>query len=1804
MEGSDDPLGGQSSTTTPGTSTGGLSHLPWTQIPSFRPGETDIHEYSRKLEFLAGLWPAEHLSLLAPRAAMLCEGSAFQRVMRVEASKLKANSLDGVKALVTALGGIWGKTSLEDRFERFERAVYTTVQRGDETHESYLARHDHQFETLLSSGVNMEQLRAYILLRNSGLAAEDKKKLIIDSGGMLAYDEVVKSLKLLGSKFFQEVHAGTKNPSRSRTYDINMTMDEEVNVVAGAQSGGEETILVSETDESYIEALAEEGDPDALICQQFEDAVLEVLQNDTETASCYFTYVEARRRLTDRNRNRGFWSPGASQPNAKGAKGRGKGKFAFRSRKPLAARILESECRRCGQRGHWKAECPLRNVGNNATVANQTKENATFTTLTMTAEPNDPDSSDMILMTEMDVTHDEGCNNFGCSVADCFVINNEKKKHTVISQQLRQMAQRLKLLLKQRLMPDRSPQPVPRTVKIDSSCDTSPEVACFASHGSFGIVDLGASQSVIGQRQLNQVLESLDPEIRKQVRETSCDTVFRFGNSSTVRCQRAMLIPLGKWFVKLCIVPSDTPFLLSNNMFRTLGAQIDTASDRVFLPGVNLSMDLSLTEKKLYLLDFGKLVNMSFQRDDETGNPGKPQVDNVMLTEKLSEITMNQVSHSVEPLQSVSHSNQVCQNMSCKQPGTSQTVVDCPRTFDPTETVSNASCRLRDPAQGKPCREIPPSDGSQPTVLGGPRLYQDDTGRTGTECDHVWGSQEGSDLHESGSGRSELCDVVHQQVQQQSEVRASPFLVVHPDVCRSSREPSEHHQSQKSCRSEGSSSNDGQSPGRIDNSPRSVRGRVVDVGCHRRTTSSDQPTGEPAGPTHLPPGGRVGTGCRPTSRTDSPSEGRRGSVGPSVETTASAEDSTSSQPASASDRNPEDVFQECIDVEFFQDCLLANQVPDNHVFQEMWSYWCKRFNISDPQTIRRHFAQPGVDLLEVYCSQDSQLTKQCVSQGLSAMRFSLKHGDLNTSSGRHVLYDMLWQLRPKHIWVAPTCKPWCCWSRLNAAKSESLAQKICQERQGESVHLLLCDALLHLQLWRNDDCHFHLEQPQGSDLVHQREMYVVNQHTRKALCDMCTAGRLHHPETSHLLRKRTQILTTSDIMYRTLEKLQCDGLHVHDTIQGGCKPKGLNRMPLTKYTELYTATFGRKLSRVIQCSLQAREKQCVPFQSEDSGILHAIACAARESDSRDNHDQSTGKRRRLGTKSHPNAIHVPDEQQQKLETAIKTIETQTPRVGKVVFQDGEILRLTQELFPDMHVKVIEACRGVDRRRDLPIAAPSHLLPYRRTFGKDRSEQKIYCDGEWEKWDKLSKRQIRRPGTPSKIAITVFANKKVQNETTSTDPNNTFQFSKNTRDRSPLTEEQPIKKVRLAEPHVDKSPAETVELQMEQPLPSELTCPKTSESQKSMPTHGPMFRGLSPQVQQMIVKIHKNLGHPDMRQLQHALKRSGWSDLVIQAVQDFQCDVCFEKSLPKAPRPAHIHVPREFNDLVVFDGVDWSDGQGNKYSFVHFLDTATNFQIAVPFFRQSTEEFMGCFRNAWIRWAGAPREVMFDSQTGFNSELFGRFLQEQSIRSHVIPTGAHWQMGRCERHGGILLRMLDKFHVDQPISNWQEFEIALQMLCNAKNSLSRHAGFTPEILVLGKSQHIPGSNTDDTDSAGFLGMDDMSPDGARFAQQLARREAARVAFVKADHCQALKKAIHARSRPDRMQFTIGDHVMYWKQGKGAEPGSWHGPARIIMIEQPNTVWISHLTRLYRCAPEHIRSVSSREISRFDCCRKHP
>lgn len=80
--------------------------------------------------------------------------------------------------------------------------------------------------------------------------------------------------------------------------------------------------------------------------------------------------------------------------------------------------------------------------------------------------------------------------------------------------------------MKARLSLDRSP-----LTEITGQETPVEASSFFVSHGSFGIVDLGASQTVIGEHQVNEVIQQLPKST--PVREVSCSTVFRFGNSST-----------------------------------------------------------------------------------------------------------------------------------------------------------------------------------------------------------------------------------------------------------------------------------------------------------------------------------------------------------------------------------------------------------------------------------------------------------------------------------------------------------------------------------------------------------------------------------------------------------------------------------------------------------------------------------------------------------------------------------------------------------------------------------------------------------------------------------------------------------------------------------------------------------------------------------------------------------------------------------------------------------------------------------------------------------------------------------------------------------------------------------------------------------------------------------------------------------------------------------------------------------------------------------------------------------------------
>ena len=104
---------------------------------------------------------------------------------------------------------------------------------------------------------------------------------------------------------------------------------------------------------------------------------------------------------------------------------------------------------------------------------------------------------------------------------------------------------------------------------------------------------------------------------------------------------------------------------------------------------------------------------------------------------------------------------------------------------------------------------------------------------------------------------------------------------------------------------------------------------------------------------------------------------------------------------------------------------------------------------------------------------------------------------------------------------------------------------------------------------------------------------------------------------------------------------------------------------------------------------------------------------------------------------------------------------------------------------------------------------------------------------------------------------------------------------------------------------------------------------------------------------------------------------------------------------------------------------------------------------------------------WIMWAGPPGQLILDAAGEFCDEKIQEFSQKHDIGLKVIPPEAHWQNGRCERHGGILQEMLTKMDVEEGINSYDQLEQALSLATQTKNQWSRHRGYPPELLVFGK-----------------------------------------------------------------------------------------------------------------------------------------
>eukprot|EP00435_Cladocopium_sp_Y103_P056055 s976_g18.t1 len=292
-----------------------------------------------------------------------------------------------------------------------------------------------------------------------------------------------------------------------------------------------------------------------------------------------------------------------------------------------------------------------------------------------------------------------------------------------------------------------------------------------------------------------------------------------------------------------------------------------------------------------------------------------------------------------------------------------------------------------------------------------------------------------------------------------------------------------------------------------------------------------------------------------------------------------------------------------------------------------------------------------------------------------------------------------------------------------------------------------------------------------------------------------------------------------------------------------------------------------------------------------------------------------------------------------------------------------------------------------------------------------------------------------------------------------------------------------------------------------------------------------FKALSPDERAMLVRAHKNLGHPSPERLSTLLRSQGFRAEIAQAALELKCSVCQSQAQPRLAKPSTIRDEMDFNDRICMDAISWTNKQGQKFHMLHIVDWATSFQTACCAPDGSSSSVIQNMIQMWFSWAGAPCEMLVDAGYDFNSEEFSTFTQSHNIKVTTISTEAPYQNGKAERHGDILKSMLYKYEAEHPITNYQELREALWWCVQAKNACSLRKGYAPEVLVLGKHTRIPGSLSSDEMLPAHLLADAETAQGIQFKRQLACRESARRAFHQADNDASLRRAILRRLEID-------------------------------------------------------------------------
>ena len=1414
----------------------------WNVLPSFDPAQDDAREYADKARFLHGICPQRDKGMLAPRLAMLCKGTAWMQVKSINPALL-TDPVKGVEALLAALAP-WQETAEMQTYEKFEKALYQVTQKNDETFMSYANRLQVAFHEL-GEQATVKSFQAFVLLRQSALPVEDRKRVIAMTDGTLDKEKVDRAIRTLSTR----VLVGN-DVLKKKVYPVNFVDDETEDTVMFTADKDE----VDE--EAGLALLAEEGDEQALLIQDFEEQIIEVVQDNPDLAMAFTSYQEARQKIKDRLKSRGFWPQGKGSGKVKGkSKSRGKG----RAGQSLAERIASSTCRRCGKKGHWKNECPLNSHdGATANVAFSTGSDKDYTEVTeiFSELPAEVMKASLIQGGAQQFRETSaGSSNLGQAwLLTCsrhlltFLVQVQVMMFSIPWMMMHVLnlghgyQSEMIFHVREGTKPSKYWQGFKQTFAAALKAYHDGGRQATSSPGSYelgsagtGILDTGASRTVIGRKKVAPLLQTLPEWVQARVYWQESQTVFRFGNDDTLQAEGALFVPLGRKWLKIEVVSGNTPFLISNSFLRSLRATLHMANDQLHVPEWNRMFGLKRNGKGLFVLALHEIVQAAHEHAQNV-------VQRVPQTEEV-------VTHVHTPNNPDPESNEHLMAAKVAQ-----------------QNAIIANVLEESQGQLRGDDDVPSQHGVfQEAPRGGDVLLHgctaDDTrGLTSAEFNHAAGSIDSTtrDLKPStmGEGDSQRGQVQGQEFSGnlggRQGIRGVDPQILRPQECQLV-ELSSLCQDPLAVRSGGQDESNGDgipvasrelgaggiecsARGGSDVSLRQEQGPVVRFAKEEQSGREDRHV---RGLDGRGTSGALDAHC-PAQGGDRPPDARSG--GEEVNDRSSEvldEKSLFGGRASAT----EEVYVRIEEaISSIESALLQMETSQ------------KGMDVQGGKSFFR------VDVLEVYCEPSSQVTQQARALGLKAERFTREDGDLATPAGQKCLMEMVHKLRPREIWVAPECRYWGNFSRLNSSRSPNLADKIAAGRAKQQTHLKLCNKLFLHQM--SVGGHFHLEQPQGSNLIEQKAVRDIKYGTLCTTFDMCEVGKLMSPTAKRLmrgnnyLRKRTTVFTTSRTFHDTFDSRLCAGKHSHQRIEGKVFYFG-RWVSLSEYAAKYSAGFGKNVARYLGRPDVERDMPLVwselCTEETPSEFVGAIMSRRRALDDTTSEVTRHEKKRRYVGKQPPRSV----DQEQAWDNILSRLDPMVPRVGKRVFEEEDPnLSDMQALLPaSFKLRRVEACRGTDRLRIPDDSVSREEIPLRLTVVRRREDGGIETSPEPENWTRLPKRQQIRKGVAARLSLTLFGSRReaVQVDT-------------------------------VADQRVQGDREDSVE---------EAAEPIQGGPPRCIARHGPAFLRASSEVQSQLRRMHHNLGHPSPDRFAKYLKERHADVSMVRAALDFQCDSCTE-----------------------------------------------------------------------------------------------------------------------------------------------------------------------------------------------------------------------------------------------------------------------------------------------------------------------